>query len=470
MDTDRKLIFSNQVYQVADALCIFFANILAMWSWNLIQPFLVSLEWIKVDRLQINSIREIGTWFFLVIPLIPLCLELLGYYKIKVQHNFFRNTRHLVNAIILVNLLLFLYAVFFNIEIHRPFVLLLASFSIVLLLIRYLVVEKYSNLLSRNVVLQVLLIGKPEIRTEWEEELDSDIKDKINIEQKIDPLNFDADKLASIIIEKSIERVIILPKSCAYEEVSLAVETCELLGVESWVAVEFVKTKVAKPFFDSFSGRTMLVMKCIPLLSWSVLLKTIIDRFLAAVFLILGFPVICIAMLGIRLNSPGPVLFSQYRAGQYGRKFKIWKLRTMNIDAESQLSTIKKTSGNDMDGPVFKLTSDPRIFRWGSFLRATSIDELPQLWNVVRGEMSLVGPRPLPVYEVEAFENYAHRRRLSVKPGITCIWQVEGRNKITSFEDWVAMDLEYIDNWSLWLDIKILLKTFPAVLCQKGAK
>jgi lipopolysaccharide/colanic/teichoic acid biosynthesis glycosyltransferase len=123
-----------------------------------------------------------------------------------------------------------------------------------------------------------------------------------------------------------------------------------------------------------------------------------------------------------------------------------------------------------MDGPVFKLDRDPRIFAFGEFLRKLSIDELPQLLNVVKGDMSLVGPRPLPLYEVEAFSEITHRRRLSVKPGITCEWQAGGRNTITSFEQWVEMDLRYIDNWSLWLDFIILLRTIPAVLFRKGAK
>jgi lipopolysaccharide/colanic/teichoic acid biosynthesis glycosyltransferase len=123
-----------------------------------------------------------------------------------------------------------------------------------------------------------------------------------------------------------------------------------------------------------------------------------------------------------------------------------------------------------MRGPVFKMENDPRITRFGRWLRATSIDELPQLINVLQGHMSLVGPRPLPIYEVEKFENVAQRRRLSVKPGLTCLWQVGGRNDVSNFQDWVRLDLEYIDNWSLWLDIKILLKTIPVVLFGLGAK
>ena len=125
---------------------------------------------------------------------------------------------------------------------------------------------------------------------------------------------------------------------------------------------------------------------------------------------------------------------------------------------------------NEMSGPVFKVTNDPRITPMGKFLRKYSLDELPQLFNVLRGEMSLVGPRPLPVDEVKRFDNLAHRRRLSVKPGLTCLWQISGRNQISDFKDWVRLDLEYIDNWSLWLDLKILVRTIPAVLDRHGRK
>ena len=142
----------------------------------------------------------------------------------------------------------------------------------------------------------------------------------------------------------------------------------------------------------------------------------------------------------------------------------------MSVDAEKRLEQVKGEEGNEMSGPVFKLENDPRVFRFGRFLRKFSIDEFPQFINVLKGDMSLVGPRPLPLYEVDDFEKSEHRRRLSVKPGITCTWQAGGRNKITSFEDWVKMDLEYIDNWSLWLDFKLLVKTVPAVLFRKGAK
>jgi lipopolysaccharide/colanic/teichoic acid biosynthesis glycosyltransferase len=139
-------------------------------------------------------------------------------------------------------------------------------------------------------------------------------------------------------------------------------------------------------------------------------------------------------------------------------------------DAEAQLTDIKESHGNELDGPAFKLQSDPRVFPFGAFLRKYSIDELPQMINVLRGQMSLVGPRPLPVHEIAAIENSSHRRRLSMKPGITCLWQISGRSDITSFDEWMKLDLDYIDRWSIWEDARILLKTVPAVLFGKGAR
>ena len=146
----------------------------------------------------------------------------------------------------------------------------------------------------------------------------------------------------------------------------------------------------------------------------------------------------------------------------------MFKFRTMVTDAEMQHEELQKF--NQMSGPVFKMERDPRVTPIGRLLRKTSLDELPQLWNVFRGEMSLVGPRPLPLYEVAKFETPSQRRRLSMKPGLTCLWQVSGRNEVKSFDQWVRLDLEYIDNWSLWLDIQIMLRTIPVVLTGVGAK
>ena len=168
----------------------------------------------------------------------------------------------------------------------------------------------------------------------------------------------------------------------------------------------------------------------------------------------------------IKLTSPGPVFFRQWRTGRGGKPFLMYKFRSMVVDAEAK--KLELLPLNELDGPAFKLTGDPRITRLGRFLRDTSLDELPQLWNVLRGEMSLVGPRPLPCEESDSCLDW-QRRRLDVTPGLTCIWQVRGRSQVT-FNEWVRMDLEYVQSRSLWQDFKILLKTVPAVILGRGAK
>jgi exopolysaccharide biosynthesis polyprenyl glycosylphosphotransferase len=188
----------------------------------------------------------------------------------------------------------------------------------------------------------------------------------------------------------------------------------------------------------------------------------------ALILLVLLSPLLLGVALIIKLASPGPILFRQQRCGLNGQPFTMVKFRSMVSDAEQHKHELAVL--NEMAGPVFKLTNDPRVTPIGRLLRRFSIDEFPQLLNVLRGEMSLVGPRPLPVEEVERFDDPAHRRRLSVKPGLTCLWQISGRNNVRDFKDWVRLDLEYIDHWSLWLDLKILCRTIPVVLAGTGAK
>jgi len=235
------------------------------------------------------------------------------------------------------------------------------------------------------------------------------------------------------------------------------------------VPADFIKTTIARPSLDAFDGNLMMVFRSAPEATWTILLKHIADRLLGLIILIVTLPLWIFAIIGIKISSPeGSVFFIQERGGKNGRPFKMFKFRTMIVDAEEKKKELAEM--NEMSGPVFKMDNDPRIFSFGAFLRKWSIDELPQLINVIIGQMSLVGPRPLPIKEVEEIKESAHRRRLSMKPGITCIWQISGRSEITNFDDWVKLDLKYIDNWSLFLDMKILLMTIPAVFLNKGAK
>ena len=235
------------------------------------------------------------------------------------------------------------------------------------------------------------------------------------------------------------------------------------------LVADFFQTRISQTTIDDFCGRPMLVFHSGPQMgSWAGFVKQLIDFFGALGLLaIFGIPMLLVAVL-IKLTSPGPVLFRQKRAGLNGKPFMMYKFRSMVTNAEQLQQELSAL--NEMNGPVFKVTNDPRVTRIGRWLRKFSVDEFPQLFNVLLGDMSLVGPRPLPVDEVNRFDDLAHRRRLSVKPGLTCLWQVGGRNEVSDFKEWVRLDLEYIDHWSLWLDLKILWQTIPVVLLGKGAR
>lgn len=223
--------------------------------------------------------------------------------------------------------------------------------------------------------------------------------------------------------------------------------------------LEGVKTELDQPPSAVHRLETLLVR---PLPWW----KRAIDVVGASFGLLMASPIMAAAALAIRLDSKGPVVFTQPRAGLGGKPFRIYKFRTMIPDAEAKRAKLAKE--NEQDGPAFKIKDDPRITKVGKFLRKTSIDELPQLWNVLRGDMTLVGPRPLPVNESDACEGW-QRRRLDVTPGLTCIWQVKGRSRV-SFAEWVRMDVTYIRRRTIWHDLSILFQTIPAVLLRRGAR
>jgi exopolysaccharide biosynthesis polyprenyl glycosylphosphotransferase len=214
-------------------------------------------------------------------------------------------------------------------------------------------------------------------------------------------------------------------------------------------------------------GRTqMLVYQRTGPSAPAVVVKTLVDRLLAAALLVALSPFLLLIAAAVRLFLGSPILFVQRRAGFYGRPFSMLKFRTMRVGAEAEQLALRPR--NEMDGPVFKLADDPRVPPFGRFLRRSSLDELPQLFNVLMGQMSLVGPRPLPLGETELLTG-GHRRRLSMRPGLTCLWQVSGRNDL-SFREWMALDLDYVDRWSLGLDLAIMLRTIPAILTGRGAR
>jgi len=271
-------------------------------------------------------------------------------------------------------------------------------------------------------------------------------------------------ELEAVLMRQVVDEVLIaLPIKSCYERIQEAIHTCERLGVQSTYLADIFEPSLGRVGYDGPAFRTVKVVQD----DFRLVIKRTIDLFGAAIGLVVLAPVLLVVAGLIKLSGPGPVLFTQRRYGFNKRLFNMIKFRTMVPDAEARQADLEAM--NEAQGPVFKIASDPRVTPLGRFLRASSLDELPQLWNVLKGEMSLVGPRPLPVRDVGHFSAGWLMRRFSMPPGLTCLWQISGRSEI-GFERWVQLDLEYIDHWSLRLDGLILLKTIPAVLHGRGAR
>ncbi len=283
-----------------------------------------------------------------------------------------------------------------------------------------------------------------------------------------DPAHQPADEFARWLHEKAVNVVILNLAGVDRTQASRVLLACAHEGVEVLVRPGLLALPSPRVTVDQFGGEAVFFYRAQSAPPSHLFIKQICDYLGAALLLVVTAPLLGLIALGIRLTSQGPVIYRQTRAGLNGQAFTMFKFRSMATNADQQQAGL--AARNEMRGPVFKVSDDPRVTPFGRFLRRHSLDELPQLWNVVRGEMSLVGPRPLPIDEVKRFDNDTHRRRLSVKPGLTCLWQISGRNDIADFTDWVRLDLAYIDNWSLWLDAKILVATVPAALFGRGAR
>lgn len=281
------------------------------------------------------------------------------------------------------------------------------------------------------------------------------------------PLCCDFDGLAEYLRRNVVDEVAnYLPLRSFYEHSSRIAALCEQHGIFMRFDPEIFDLKIARARAEELDGRAQITAYCSPLEGRPVIVKRILDVTLSLILLIAVAPVLVVIAVMIKLTSKGPVLFRQERIGRNKRRFFIYKFRTMVPHAEKMMSALE--AFNEVAGPVFKIKNDPRMTPLGRFLRRSSLDELPQLFNVLRGDMSLVGPRPLPLRDYEGFDQDWQRRRFSVRPGITCLWQVNGRSNI-GFDHWMKLDLQYLDEWSIWLDVKILAQTIPAVLKRSGA-
>lgn len=287
------------------------------------------------------------------------------------------------------------------------------------------------------------------------------------LDRRGETLKCSLSELPQYLRETIVDEVVIaLPMSSAYSSAADIVRMCEEQGIIIRFLPDLFNLSLASAEVTNFEGQPLISLRSGAIRGRKVYVKRALDIGISFSLLLLMMPILLIVALSIKLTSRGGVFFVQQRVGLNKRIFPLLKFRTMVEDAESQQAEIEHL--NESEGPVFKIVDDPRITPLGRFLRRASLDELPQLINVLVGHMSLVGPRPLPVRDYEGFGQDWHRRRFSVRPGITCLWQVSGRSSIP-FERWMELDMMYIDEWSLALDMRILARTIPAVLKGQGA-
>jgi exopolysaccharide biosynthesis polyprenyl glycosylphosphotransferase len=441
----------------------------ALWLAHFIRSHYLKIELFGGTK-EIETFYEWMWLFWLIIPVAPFLLETQGFYNRPLLASRRTTAWQLLKASFLAMVVMVSVIFLFKEIPARSVVLLFGPISFGLVFLKEELMRQWitSRLGQSQLSRRVILIGTAEDATRLQEELRARGAESVEVVARLDLNNSSTEDLVEMLHEHSANGVLITARHTYFGQIEKAIQACELEGVEAWLLADFFNTQVSQTTLDDFNGRPMLVFRSTPEDSWQKVAKQAIDVFGALAFLLFLSPVFIAVALAIRFTSPGPVLFRQRRSGLNGRPFTMLKFRSMVTDAE-QLK-VELQALNEMEGPVFKLTNDPRVTPIGRFIRRWSIDEWPQMINVLLGDMSLVGPRPLPVDEVQRFDDLAHRRRLSVKPGLTCLWQVNGRNEVTNFKDWVRLDLEYIDNWSIWLDVKILFRTIPVVILGTGAK
>ncbi|MFC1645702.1 sugar transferase [Candidatus Omnitrophota bacterium] len=372
----------------------------------------------------------------------------------------------------------------FALKIHfvsRAFIIILALVSFVLLnLEKWLVYEIRHYVRKKGHNLRYLLIAGTGPRAEkfiniinahpeWGIEVMGLVdEDVAKVGQKVYGIEIigTLSNIEHILQYKVIDDVVFIVPRSWLDRIQESIQICETQGVKAHVAADLFNLNIARARYSELVGFPLLTFDTSFAMEWQLLVKRTIDLSVSFFSLIFLSPLFLIVAISIKLASPGPVFFKQRRVGFNGRFFTLFKFRSMSKDAQKKMTEVMHL--NEMKGPVFKIKNDPRITPFGRFMRKTSIDELPQLYNILMGHMSLVGPRPPIPVEVNEYELW-HRRRLSMRPGLTCLWQISGRNEV-DFDEWMRLDLKYLDNWSLWLDFRILVKTIPAVLFGVGAR
>ena len=460
----RRQEINTQVQQILDS----FLLAVTLFATHVLRS--ASTQWFKFDQ----TADPFSNYHWLIVVVMafgPILLDLQGFYQSPLTKTKWKSFRQITQAMVYLSIVVSACVIFLRLPlVNRSVPLLFIFFGTLVLLLkeRIIIVGVKGRARRGELRERILLAGVPEDIAALEKTFTSEQKLLMMIADRIDIERQPLSDLVEALHRHAVTRVIFAAGHTQFNRVEQAIGACEIEGVPAWLVADFIQTSIAKPDFDAFAGRPMLVFRSTPEVSWALLIKGAVDR-IGAFFalVILAVPMVLAALI-VKATSRGSAIFRQQRAGKYGKAFTMYKFRSMADDAEQRHADLLPF--NQMHGPVFKIEHDPRVTPFGHWLRRTSFDETPQLLNVLLGDMSLVGPRPLPLYEVEKFENTAQRRRLSVKPGLTCLWQIRGRNEVRDFTDWVKLDLEYIDKWSLGLDFKILVRTVPAVIFGLGAK
>jgi exopolysaccharide biosynthesis polyprenyl glycosylphosphotransferase len=465
----RQHNFYQQFLQLADAFLIG----CALWLAHATRFYILSQVVIFDDTPMAPQFANCYWMIALALPLGPLALEYMGFYQSQPPVVGSRAIGKAAWALFLVLVVIFTCVIIFRVPqrtISRTALGLFFLLGTGLLTLRAAAFRQWLQRRGSRVHLRqyILLCGQKKDREIWKQRFVLQPGRNFEIKAEFDLREEGLDRFIETLHVETVDIVVFSLEENFIPQMREALLACEAEGIEAWVSADFIQTLFTRVQFDQFAGQPLLIYRTAPSISWELFIKRIMDVLGSFCLLVLTSPLILLIALLVRWTSPGPVIFWQNRSGLHGRPFRMYKFRSMVTNAEQARAELE--SMNEMSGPVFKVKNDPRVTPLGQILRKSSLDELPQLWNVLRGEMSLVGPRPLPLYETANFGDISQRRRMSVRPGLTCLWQVRGRNSITDFKDWVRLDLEYIDRWSLTLDIEILIRTVPVVLFGWGAK
>jgi exopolysaccharide biosynthesis polyprenyl glycosylphosphotransferase len=465
----RQHNFYQQFLQLIDAALI----CAALWAAHALRFYVLNqIDWFG-DYPLTPQFANCYWMIALALPLGPLALEYMGIYQTRTLGDIPREVGRIMLAMGLVLLAIFTCISVLRIpqvDISRAALGIFFVLATGLLTARCAIFLLWLQQRGARVHLRqyILLCGMEKDRQLWKDRFLAQPGKNFEIRAEFDLKEEGLQRFTDTLHDEMIDIVVFSLHETIFPQVREALLACEAEGVEAWISADFIQTLFTHVQFDQFAGQPLLIYRTAPAISYGLVAKRVIDVIGAFLLLLLVSLPMVIGAVIIRLTSPGPIIFSQARSGIHGRPFRMYKFRSMVTNAEQARAELE--SMNEMTGPVFKVKNDPRVTWVGHWMRKTSFDELPQLWNVLRGEMSLVGPRPLPLYETASFVDLTQRRRMSMRPGLTCLWQVRGRNQITDFKDWVRLDLEYIDRWSLWLDIEILFRTIPVVLLGWGAK